>query len=173
MKDYDNGAMSAICFILFLITIIVSMSIFCFYGYKVIRTIQKRSLNVTQDTYKNRFYQLMYNPIFKTVVLLISLTIASSIQILAAIMSIITSSIAHDYKIVDYFLNSFGVLFFAVVVLLLYNPLFTNPNTLPVQHVAEKTIVKKFSEQSEMLENSPVTTITSESAITPSSPTNI
>jgi len=88
-------------------------------------------------------------------------------------MSIITSSIAHDYKIVDYFLNSFGVLFFAVVVLLLYNPLFTNPNTLPVQHVAEKTIVKKFSEQSEMLENSPVTTITSESAITPSSPTNI
>ncbi|EFC37833.1 predicted protein [Naegleria gruberi] len=135
--DVNQTAITVVVFILFIIIIFTSLGMLSFFGFKVVTTIKSRSLNLRQETNRNLIIRTVQKPLIKTVSLLISLVLSTFILILSAIIGIITSSVSNDFKAIDYSLNSFGILFFSVVILFLYNPLFSESYKV-VDSVEEK-----------------------------------
>ena len=114
-----------ICFLIYVLMIFIQIMLFVYYGYRVMKTVRERSLNIKQEQSRGVFVQTIQKPITKVVVLVLSLIGTTFIQVLAAVSAVLTSSYFGDANVIGYFLNSFGVLLFAICIILLYNPLFS------------------------------------------------
>nr|CAG4711181.1 unnamed protein product [Naegleria fowleri] len=114
--------------VLFLIYVSVMMLetiLFVSIGARLLHVVRKRSQNVShaKTNQSTNLAQSLQRPYIKIVGLVIGMVLSAFIQILAAIVSIFTSLYVSYLHIIDYFLQCFGVLVFAIFVLLLYNPL--------------------------------------------------
>ena len=107
-------------FLIFLATVIVETVLFLALGIRLLLVVRKNSLNISQAKDKISFLQ---RPEVRISGLIIGMLVSAYIQVLAAVVSVFTTSYASYLHIFDYFLQAFGILVFAVFVLLLYNPL--------------------------------------------------
>lgn len=120
----DQTPLYATSLLIYLVLVSMQSILFVYYGIQVMRTIHQRSLNLKQETNRNAFINAIQKPFTKVLILTIAMCLSTFIQILSAIAAVISSSFSNDTITVSYFLNSFGILLFAVCVVLLYNPLF-------------------------------------------------
>ncbi|KAG2392514.1 hypothetical protein C9374_011239 [Naegleria lovaniensis] len=122
----DVTPIYVILFLIFLGVMIMETVLFIAIGARLLHVVKKRSQNVSQaksNQSSMNLAQSLQRPYIKIVGLIIGMIVSAFIQILAAVVSIFTSLYAGYLHIIDYFLQCFGVLVFAIFVLLLYNPL--------------------------------------------------
>ncbi|KAG2386767.1 hypothetical protein C9374_002511 [Naegleria lovaniensis] len=120
----DQIPLYATALLIYLILVSMQSILFVYFGIRVMRTIRQRSLNLKQETNRNAFINAIQKPFIKVLILTMSMCLSTFIQILSAIASVLSSSFSGDTITISYFLNSFGILLFAVCVVMLYNPLF-------------------------------------------------
>ncbi|KAG2392515.1 hypothetical protein C9374_011240 [Naegleria lovaniensis] len=110
-----------VLFLIYIAIMLLESILFIALGVRLLMVVKKRSLNVSQvNTSMSRTLQ---QPYYKIVGLIIGMLLSAFLQILAGAVSIATSLYVGYLHIIDYFLQCFGVLVFAIFVLLLYGPL--------------------------------------------------
>ncbi|KAG2370780.1 hypothetical protein C9374_014238 [Naegleria lovaniensis] len=124
------------CFVINSSMMILETLLFNIFGYLVIRTINRQSTKTQRDQNKLCAKRKHFA---KLIVLQGALSFCALLQLLAVIFqSSAKASKTHGLELAYYFVNSFGILSFAVVVLLLYNPLFNYPaNKIKFEDVAD------------------------------------
>ncbi|KAG2393966.1 hypothetical protein C9374_003730 [Naegleria lovaniensis] len=110
--------------------LIVQTVMFLGIGIKLIVLVRSHSLSITQMKKINNsaLKNVLQKPYAKIVGLLIGMTSSAWIQLVAGVVSALTSLFASDLHMIDYFLQCFGILIFAIFVLLLFNPLLEESN---------------------------------------------
>nr|CAG4719304.1 unnamed protein product [Naegleria fowleri] len=136
------------CFVIDSTMIILETVLFNFFGYMVVRTINRQSTKTQRDQTKLCVKRKHFA---KIIILQGALSFCALLQLLAVVFeSIAKSTKTPGIELAYYFVNSFGILSFAVVVLFLYNPLFNYPaNKMKIEEATD--FVK------EMLQTEPTT----------------
>ena len=124
-----------ILFLVYFTVIMTETILFVSIGARLLHVIRKQSQNVSNvKTNLSTHSAPSQKPYIKIVGLVIGMVLSAFIQILAAIVSIFTTLYLGYLHFIDYFLQCFGVLVFAIFVLLLFNPL--------IQQMEEKNETK-------------------------------
>lgn len=127
----DNIPFFAVLFVIVMFMVIEQTITIVLFSGRLLYIVKTRSLNVSQvkpTTKGEKVQRILSKPYNKIIGLVVGLLLSSYIQILAAIVSALTSLFDSRYHIIDYFLQGFGVLIFAIIVLFLFNPLLNASN---------------------------------------------
>ena len=120
----DPTPIFIIIFVIYSTVIITESILIISIGARLLYVIRKRSQNVSNVKANPSTHEApSQKPYIKIVGLVIGMVLSAFIQILSAVVSIFTSLYFGYLHIIDYFLQCFGVLVFAIFVLLLFNPL--------------------------------------------------
>jgi len=117
------------CFVLFIVLLLYYVSMVLSSGIMIVKTIRKSSVAV-----KNASANSSHNPLAITFALLVGLIVCLIIELLAFGIGSIVTLRTEDYKAIWHFFNCGGVLVFAVIILLLFYPMFVNTEQVVRQY---------------------------------------
>lgn len=146
--------------------IIAETILFNIYGFKVVSTINKQAVKSQREQKKLCVKRKRFA---KIIVLQLGLSFCAILQVVAMILQTITRVSGSDiWETAHYFVNSFGILSFAIVVLMLYNPLFNYTEKTFDRRMKKKHIEGKSNTTSAMVDTDSVYSGEPTSPMTPS-----